>query len=458
MSITSSRTEKPQVIDDFRYPDGPTPKPIVGSSLDLSRDPIGYFSELQRRYGGAATSKFLRGYSMVSFFTPSAARYILAEHPRDFTSREFNNILQRLLGDGLLTIDGDFHRQQRRLVQPGFHKKRIESYGATMVAHTEDMLATWQHGEIRDVAVEMQELTLRIVAKTLFDVDLTKESGNLGQAFNDVILYPNDRRLTWKTLLKFDLPFLPYGKYVRGKATLDETVYAIIADRRANPRDTGDVMSMLLAAQDEDGTVMTDTQVRDQTMTFFGAGHETTANALAWTWYLLSENPAISEKLRAELRNVLAGRSPTIDDLPNLPYTDMVIKESMRLFPPVWAIGRRAVKNVEIDGYRLPAGQIVMLSQWVTHRMPEYWGPDALVFRPERFDPAHPQDVPQFAYFPFGGGPRMCIGMPFAQMEARLLLATIAQRFRPRLVPGHPVVPQPMVTLRPKYGLRMVLD
>jgi cytochrome P450 len=441
----------------YHYPDGPRPKPVVGLSLDFSRDPLGFFTGLQRHYGKAATLHLLGKFKMVAFFTPAAVRYFLTENPRNFTSREFNYSLTPLLGDGLLTIDGDFHRSQRRLVQPAFHKKRIESYAQTMVAHTEEMLADWRRGEQRDFSVAMQELTLRIVAKTLFDVDLTDSSNQLGRAFNDVILYPNQRRLSWQTWLRIDSPYTPYGRYIRGRAKLDETIYRIIAERRANKEDTGDVLSMLLASQDEDNETMTDKQIRDETMTFFAAGHETTANALAWTFYLLSENPLKWRLLREELDRVLAGRSPTVDDLPKLVYTDMVIKESMRLFPPAWTIGRQAVDDFEVEGYHLPAGQVVIFPQWVMHRNPDIWGPDAEKFQPERFDPEHPQEVPQFAYYPFGGGPRMCIGMPFAQMEARLLLATIAQRYYPRLVPWHPVVPQPMITLRPKYGLKMRL-
>jgi cytochrome P450 len=453
-AITQPHTQPAQ---GYIFPPGPATKPIIGASFDFSGDPLNYVTRLQRQYGEAATVRFLGGYTAVFLFAPAAVRYVLTEHPRDFTSREVNFTLTRLLGDGLLTIDGEFHRTQRRLVQPAFHKKRIESYAATMVQHTEEMLAGWQRGETRDIAVEMQALTLRIVAKTLFDVDLRHDSNQLGRAFNDVILFPNDRRLSWKRLLQLDVPFTPYGRYMRGKRKLDETIYHIIEQRRASREDTGDVLSMLLASQDEDASVMTDKQVRDETMTFFAAGHETTSNALAWTFYLLSEHPDTWELLRAELARVLGGRAPTVEDLPHLVYTDMVIKESMRLYPPAWTIGRMAAEDFSILNYHLPKGQVVLMPQWVMHRNPEIWGPDALAFKPERFDPQHPQEVPQFAYYPFGGGPRMCIGMPFAQMEARLLLATIAQRFRPRLVPGFPVVPQPNITLRPKYGLRMTL-
>ncbi|MBA3823181.1 MAG: cytochrome P450 [Ktedonobacterales bacterium] len=449
--------EAPVLAEGYRFPAGPRKKPLVGSTFDFSRDPLGFVTQLQRDYGDAATVPMLRRGKMVMLFSPMYVRYVLTEHPRIFTSREFNYSLERLLGDGLLSIDGDFHRSQRRLVQPAFHRKRIDSYAQTMTQHTEEMLATWQLGQTLDLAAEMQALTLRIVAKTLLSVDLQHDSNELARAFNDVILFPADVRLSWKTLLKIDSPLTPYGRFLRGKATLDRLIYGIIDERRQSGEDTGDVLSMLLASHDEDATVMTDKQVRDETMTFFAAGHETTSNALSWTFYLLSQYPGAYAKLRAELDRVLGGRMPTVDDLANLVYTDMVIKEAMRLYPPAWAIGRMASEDFTMGEYHLPKGQIVLMSQWVIQRRPDIWGPDAEHFKPERFDPLHPQEVPHFAYFPFGGGPRMCIGMPFAQMEARLLLATIAQRFHPRMVLGHPVVPQPMVTLRPKYGLKMTL-
>lgn len=452
-----STTVQPPAAMAVNLPPRVPSLPVVGASLAFSRGPLAYLTKLQRTYGKAARIPMVGGFEIAVFFTPTAVRTVLTEQPRNFTSREFNFALTRLLGDGLLTIDGDFHRQQRRLVQPAFHKRRIESYATTMTSHTEEMLATWHRGEVRDLAVEMQQLTLRIVAKTLFDVDLQNESGQLGKAFTDVITFPGERRLAWQNFVRIDSPLTPYGRFLRGRATLDKTIFGIIHERRASGQDSGDVLSMLLQAQDEDGGTMTDQQVRDQTMTFFAAGHETTANSLAWTFYLLSNNYTAWDRLQAELAQVLGGRTPTLDDLPNLVYTDMIIKESMRLYPPAWVIGRRAAAACEIDGYQLPAGQVVMLPQYIIQRLPEIWGANADAFVPERFDPAHPQEVPQFAYFPFGGGLRMCIGMPFAQMEARLLLATIAQRHHPRLVPGFPVVPQTMITLRPKHGLKMTI-
>lgn len=439
----------------YSLPPGPEPLPFVGHVLQFRRDQLAFMAGLQRTYGRAATFQLAR-LPIVAFFRPEAVRYFLVENARNFTNGEFAGNLRTLLGEGLLTTDGDFHRRQRRLVQPAFHRRRVEGYADIMVAHTEELLAEWQPGAQVDIASEMQRLTLRIVAKALFNVDLRVESGDLGRRFSEVIENPVGLPFSLRGL-PVDLPFTPYGKNVRARRALDAFVYALIARRRREGADTGDVLSMLLAARDEEDNGLTDRQIRDQTMTLFAAGHETTANALSWTLYLLSEHPQVRAKLVAELQRVLGGRPPIVDDLAALPYLDQVVKEAMRLYPPAWTQGRRAIDDFELEGYRLPAGTVVMFSQWVIHRLPEIWG-DPETFRPERFEPTTERALPPYAYFPFGGGPRMCIGMPFANLEARLLLATILQQYTPNLVPGYPVVPRPRITLRPAYGIHMTLD
>jgi len=439
----------------YQQPPGPKSRPIFGNLLEFRKDQLGFATRMQQQYGKAFTF-YLGKVPMVMFTTPEAVRYVLVEHAKNFTMREVTQGLRLLLGDGLLTTDGEFHRRQRRLMLPAFHRKRVESYRDIMIDYTERMLENWQPGQQVDIAVEMQRLTLRIVAKALFDVDLTHESRTLGTAFDNAREYPNRRRYSLRAL-RINLPFTAYGKFVRAKAILDKTVYDIIVRRRSTGEDTGDIVSMLLAARDEDGSSLSDVQVRDELMTLLAAGHETTANALTWTFYLLSQNPTERDKLLAELHNVLNGRSPIVEDLTRLPYLEMVVKESMRLFPPAWIVGRHAVDDYELEGYHLPAGSFVFLSQWVIHHKVEYFvEPER--FCPERFDPDQGEKHPSFAYFPFGAGPRMCIGSTFAMMEARLLLAKILQRFSPKLVPGHPVVPRPMVTLRAKYGMHMVLE
>ncbi len=439
----------------YQFPPGPKPRPIVGNLLEFRKDQLGFITHLQKQYNKAFTF-YIGKAPMVMFTTPEAVRYVLVEHAKNFIMGEIMQGLRLLLGDGLLTTDGEFHRRQRRLMLPAFHRKRVEGYRDAMIDYTERMLENWQPGRQVDIAVEMQRLTLRIVARALFDVDLTHESQALGAAFDDAREYPNRRRYSFRAL-RINLPFTAYGKFVRAKALLDKTIYDIIARRRETGEDKGDVVSMLLAARDEDGSALSDVQVRDQLMTLLAAGHETTANALTWTFYLLSQNPEERDKLLAELHSVLNGRSPTVEDLARLPYLEMVVKESMRLFPPAWIMGRRAIEDYDLEGYHLPAGSFVLLSPWVIHHKAEYFA-EPQRFWPERFDPEKGEEQPPFAYFPFGAGPRMCIGSTFAMMEVRLLLATILQRYSPRLAPGHPVVPRPMVTLRSRFGMCMVLE
>ena len=435
-------------------PPGPKGLPFFGNTLQFQRNPLQFIRDVQKSYADMATIH-LGGSTIVLLFRPEYIRYVLTENPKNFTkaNRKGGPNLRALLGDGLLTIEGDFHRQQRRLVQPAFHRKRVESYAEVMVQQTKEMLAGWQPGMQLNIASAMQQLTLRIIAKTLFNVESHALIAQLGQAFNDVIENPVRSMSGLKVLRR---PFSGPSKNQQGKRILDDFVYKLIAERRADGRDVGDVLSMLLAAQDE-GNTMTDKQVHDQVLTFVAAGHETAQNTLSWTFYLLSQYPEVREKLLAELHTVLSGRAPTIADLPNLPYLEWVMNESWRVFPPAWVQGRQAIEAFELDGYSFPAGTIVMLSQWVLHHEPEIWG-DPDTFRPERWDPARNEKVPQWSYLPFGGGPRICIGMPFAQMETKLLLATILQQYSPRLVPGFKVVPQPRVTMRPKYGMQMILE
>jgi cytochrome P450 len=452
-------------------PPGPRPLPFVGNVLEFRRDQLGYLQRLEREYGKMATI-YIGNVPVVLLFRPEHVRYVLAENPRNFTSREVSEGLRQLIGDGLLTIDGEAHRRQRRLVQPAFHRKRVEGYAATMTQYAQEMLADWRAGDRLDMARAMQELTLRIVAKCLFNIDLANQANQLGRAFSEMIDNPVGL-LEGFLGLHIDSPLTAYGRRMAAKRRVDEFIYTLIAQRRAEGQDRGDILSMLLAAQEEDEVGhggenengydglngengLTDIQIRDHIMTFLAAGHETTANALTWTFYLLSEHPDVREKLLEELQTVLGGRVPVVEDLPNLPYLEWVLNESMRLYPPAWVQGRRSIEAFELDGVRLPTGTMVMFSQWVIHRLPEIWG-DAEVFRPERWDPVAGQKVLPWSYFPFGGGPRICIGMPFAQLEAKLLLATILPRFTPHVMPGYQPEPNPLITLRPKNGLPVML-
>ena len=428
----------------------------MGNGLQFQRDPLTFMRGTQQQFGRMAHLR-LANETVVAFFRPEHIRYFLMEHPRNFIKPNLGNgaNLKAFLGEGLLTTDGEIHRQQRRLVQPAFHRKRVEGYADVMVQFTQELLETWQAGTEIDMAQSMQQLTLRIILKSLFNIDSPAQAITLGHAFNDVI---NNTKRRFSSLAKLErrLPLEKNRRREAGARTIDDFVYALIKQHRAEGQDVGDVLSMLLEAQDE-GNTMTDKQVHDQVLTFVAAGHETAQNTLSWTFYLLSQHPAVYDKLLAELQTVLAGRTPTIADLARLPYLEWVINESWRCYPPAWLQGRRALEAFDLDGYHFPANTVALLSQWVTHNLPDIWG-DPENFRPERWDPVSGQKVPQGAYFPFGGGPRMCIGMPFAEMETKLLVASILQRFTPRLVPGFPVVPQPRITLRPKYGMHMILE
>jgi cytochrome P450 len=435
---------------------GPKGWPIVGNALQFQRDPLGFMRKTEQTYGRMATIHIGK-IPFVLCFRPEHVRYFLTEQQRNFTkiNRQGVGNLSFLLGDGLLTSEGDFHRQQRRLVQPAFHRSRIENYAQTMVRLAEAMLGEWQVGQEVNIAHEMQQLTLRIIMSALFNVDSREQAALLGTAFNAVI-NNGGRALGRRRRLRINLPFTRYHKVFEAKRTLDAFVYDLIAQRRSEGRDTGDVLSMLLEAQDE-GNTMTDKQVHDQVLTFVAAGHETAQNTLSFTFYLLAQHPAVREKLLAELRSVLHGHTPTVQDLPNLPYLEWVINEAWRIYPPAWTQARMAIEAFDLDGYHFPAGTIVIFGQWVLHHLSDIWG-DPDTFRPERWDPATAEKLPQFAYFPFGGGPRICIGMPFAQMETKLLLATILQRYSPRLKPGFALELQPRVTIRPKHGMPMILD
>ncbi|MBL7548480.1 cytochrome P450 [Frankia sp. AgB1.9] len=379
--------------------------------------------------------------------------------------------LTYLLGDGLLTSAGDVHRRQRRLIQPLFHKHRIAEYGEQFVCVTDDTAATWRDGQRLDLHAEMTEMTLGIVARTLFDVPLDDE---VVTVVRDAVArnLPAARRAALPGFTRVEQ--LPVGGPARrrdSREALDRAVYEMIADRRATGATGSDLLSLLLDTQDADtGERMSDSQIRDEAMTLLLAGHETTANALAWTFHLLGEHRDVAARLHAEVDAVLGGRPPTFEDLPRLAYTNAVFSESMRLFPPVWAMGRHLVEDREVAGYLLPAGSTLVFSQWVIHR-DERWWPDPTRFDPTRWLDAdesggtgqestaggpHAPGRPRFAYFPFGGGPRQCIGNSFAVAEGVLALATIARRWSFTAATGDPVVPEPLVTLRPKGGLPMI--
>ncbi|HEV2126236.1 MAG TPA: cytochrome P450, partial [Chloroflexota bacterium] len=362
----------------------------------------------------------------------------------------------------LLTSEGQYHRRQRRLAQPAFHRRRLGGYAQVMAEYSVQQQQTWADGAVLDLAEEMRELTLRIAAKTLFDTEVAAEVQEISDALTESL-----RLYGWATLpfaAKLE-PFLPFltRRFERARTRLDATVYRMIAERRASGDDRGDLLSMLLLARDVDtvddvdgdGGQMTDQQLRDEAMTVLLAGHETTANALAWTWYLLSQNPQVQARFHAEVDVVLGGRAPEREDLPRLLYTRMVFSEAMRCYSPAWIIARRALEDCPLGAFLLPAGTLVLMSQWVTHHDSRHY-PDPFRFDPERWTVDAAANRPRFAYYPFGGGSRVCIGEQFAWMEGVLVLATLASLWQFGLVPGHRVVALPSITLRPKHGIRML--
>jgi cytochrome P450 len=419
------------------------------------RDPLAFFTNLARTYGDIAYVR-TAGEDVFLVNDPRLVRDILVTHQHKFKKGRGLDRAKRLLGQGLLTSEGAVHVRQRRLMQPAFHRERIAGYGAAMTEYAARARDGWTDGSTIDASQEMMRLTLAIVGKTLFDADVESHAREVGLALTAVM------ESFWMAMLPFvdvleRLPIPSLRRSRAARARLDSVIYTMIAERRRSPGDRGDLLSMLLMAQDEeDPHGMTDQQVRDEAMTIFLAGHETTSNALTWMWYLLGQSPDVEQKLHEEVDRVLGGRLPDVADIPLLPYVERVVTETMRLYPPAWLIGRRALEDYPLETYLLPKGSIVIVSPYLIHRDPRHYrDPDR--FDPDRWTPEFRASLPQFAYFPFGGGARRCIGDSFASMELVLLASTIAQRWRLRLVPGHPVVPQPVVTFRMKHGLKMTV-
>jgi cytochrome P450 len=438
-----------------RFIPGPPQGWIVGSLPEVQRDMLGFFQRCAREYGDVVYFR-LGPRRMVLVSHPDYIEQVLVTENRKFTKNFALQLLRPLLGNGLLTSEGAVWLRNRRLIQPAFQRKRIEAYGSTMVALAERAVAQWRDGLEIDIHAEMMKLTLAVAAKTLMGVDVAEASSEVGDSL-EIIMADFTNRFESVQPLPVWLPTPGNLKFKRAVRRLEQIIQRIVTQRRASAQPGSDLLSMLVHARDEDdGSGFDDRQLRDEVMTLLLAGHETTANALSWTWHLLSQHPQVEERLAAELQAVLAGRSPTAADLPRLIYTERVILESMRLYPPAYSFGRRVVQPVTIGGYRLSKGTNVLLPQYVVHRDPRWFN------EPERFEPDRWADdlihrIPKYAYFPFGGGPRVCVGNTFAMLEAVLLLATVARRFRLDLVGGHDVRPWASITLRPRTGIRCVV-
>jgi cytochrome P450 len=438
----------------MKRPPGPKPRFLIGNMPLASADPLAVFLGWKREFGDIFY--YRAAWIHVYFLNhPDLIEAVLVRNYQNFLKDHVVRKSRWFFGDGLLTNEGESWLRQRRLAQPAFHRERIASYAKIMTDYADEMLATWHDAETRDIHQEMMQLTLRIVVRALFNVE-PEQTETISKFMNVLMRNTTGARMLLPPQFRY-LPTPAMIDFRRAVRQADETVYGIIARRRKAESDSGDLLSMLMQARDEDGGRMTDKQLRDEVMTFLLAGHETTALTLSWTWHLLGQNPDVEQKLHAELDRVLEGRTPNFSDLQKLPYTERVIKESMRLYPPAWGVARTVIKEFELGGYRIPAGANVVMSTWVMHRDPRYF-PEPEQFDPERWLPEKAQKLPKFAYFPFGGGPRQCIGAAFAMMEATLLLATIAQRFQFRAEPGQIVTPTPSFTLRPKQGIRMRLE
>src|SRR5258707_9720912 len=437
-----------------KFPAGPSEGLKRWSLGPLNDTPLEYFTKLAREYGDVAGIRVLN-FKTIFINHPDTIEEALVTNARKYIKGRVLRASRHVFGEGLLTSEGEFWLRQRRLSQPAFHRARITSYAATMVEYAQRMMDGWRSGEERDVHGEMLRLTLQIGGKTLFDADVERDAQEVGKSLELLLeIGANFRRTIF---VPHWLPTPANLRVKREVAQIERIIYRIIGERRASGRDAGDLLSMLLAAQDEDGSRMTDKQLRDETITLFLAGHETTASTLSWTWWLLAQNPAAEAKLHAELDAVLGDRAPTLDDLPKLVYTGQVITESLRLYPAAWGLARLVVEDHEIAGHPVTKGMGVAMAQWVVHRDPRWYdAPEE--FRPERWENDLLKRLPRFSYFPFVGGPPQGIGKAVALMEATLILATIARKFRLRLVANHPVVPLASITLRPRHGVRVSLE
>ena len=445
-----------------RIPPGPKGNWLTGVMPEFTRDSLAFVTRLSRDYGDVVRTRFLYLYAYFLYDPRDIERVLVTDNKNFIKPRSMRTpFFARIVGHGLLTSEGDFWLRQRRLVQPAFHRERLDAYGASMVEHAERMTARWREGQTLDLHEEMMRLTMEIVARVLFSADVAGDTERVKRALAE-IAEPFSQQATLKWIADNRLPTRVHRRFFRTVGELDEVIYKIIRERReAGARDGhDDLLSTLLAAQDEDGSRMNDRQLRDEVMTLFLAGQETTALALSWTWHLLMQHPEVERKLHAELDEVLGledggTRVPTFADLPRLRYAEMVIKESMRLYPPAWGVGREAVKECEIGGYRVRKGAQIFMMTWAVHRDPRLFdAPEE--FRPERWAGEEIKQLPKYAYFPFGGGPRLCVGNTFAMTEAVLCLASIARRFRFTPAPGHSVSPMPAMSLRPRDGIKAV--
>ena len=440
----------------YRFPPG-FERNLLWMALRRLRpaNPILLFQQLARDYGEIAHYKLAWNH-IVFLNHPDYIREVLVVQNDNFVKERTVQRTKMLLGEGMITSEGGEHRQQRQVAQPAFHRQRIPEYANAMVKEAARMRESWRDGEARDIAVDMMHLTLNVVARTLFATDLREEARELADAINRIMGLYNF--LVMLPAAEWLVHVRPPGlaAFARARKRIDAVVYRMIETHRREHSNSGSLLDLMLAAAPEH-TPASERSLRDQVITIFLAGYETVANALSWTWYLLSQNPECERRFHAEIDRELQGKLPRFDDVPRLRYVEMVLAESMRLYPPAWAMGRSARHDFQLGEFFLPAQTTVLISQFVTHRDPRFF-PDPLCFDPERFTPEAKARRAKFTYFPFGAGFRQCIGESFAWMEGVLLLATLGQKWKLELVAGHQVEPEPLITLRPKFGMRMRIE
>ncbi len=436
----------------YSFPPGPR-RNLLWNVLRTLRpvDPLAFFAMLARDYGDMAHYRVGR-LDVVFVNHPDYVREVLVAQSDAFIKERTVQRMKLLVGEGMITAEGSAHRTQRQAAQPAFHRQRIPAYADTIVRQALRTREAWQAGATYDVSLEMMHLALAVVGQALFSTELGDEVREIAAAINDIMRFYHFMIMLPAVEHLVDLPLPLVRRFRRNRSRVDGTVLRMIREHRLGLGSADDLLALMLRADGRD-----DRRLRDEVITMFLAGYETVSNALTWTWYLLSQNPEAERRLHAEVDEVLAGRTPTGDDYPRLPYAAKVLAESMRLYPPAWGMGRRALEDFALGPYRFRAGTTVAMSQFILHRDARYF-PDPQRFDPERFTPEAEMRRPKFCYFPFGAGKRQCIGESFAWMEGVLVLATLAQRWRLRLVPGHPVAPEPLITLRPRYGMRMLAE
>jgi cytochrome P450 len=432
--------------------------PILGMLPAIRRDPVGVFMQAALQFGDVAYLKIgpRRGFLITN---PDDVRHVLQDNARNYHKSPLYGKLRAFLGNGLLTSEDGFWLRQRRIAQPAFHRQRMTALANVMAEAARDAAARWEplasSGQPVDVDEEMMRLTRTVVVRALLGADLGPFTSTIDRAWTTINQHIGES--FWS--LGFDtLPTPKYRRFRAARAVLRGAVEHVIAERRRRPTDSDDLLSMLMSARDEEtGESMTDEQLRVEVTTFLLAGQETTSLALTWTWYLLSQHPAARQRLEDEIDAVLKGRPPEYSDLVNLPYLRMAVDESMRLYPPAWGFSRQALADDRLGGFRLPRGWLAFVVPYVLHRLPAFWK-DPELFDPERFLSERSAERPKFAYIPFGAGPRQCIGNQFALIETQLSVATFAQSYRLQLQPGHRVDTWPLITLRPRFGMPMIVE